>query len=82
MRGSDLSCFFQQMRWPSGKGLGGSSSINYLVYQRGSRHNYDSWAEMGCEGWSYNDVLPYFIKAEKNKNTNLMFSGKFLLLTF
>ncbi|KAI0224807.1 Alcohol dehydrogenase [acceptor] [Lamellibrachia satsuma] len=64
----------QQMRWPSGKGLGGTSNINYLVYLRGSPHNYDSWAENGCDGWSYNNVLPYFIKAEKNQNMILAYS--------
>jgi len=70
------------MRWPSGKGLGGSSNINYLVYLRGSPHNYDTWAKGGCSGWGYNDVLPYFIKAEKNRNVILAYSSKmFNILT-
>ena len=47
-----------------GKTLGGSSSINGMVYIRGHALDFDSWQEMGCEGWSYNDVLPYFIKME------------------
>ncbi|XP_033741063.1 glucose dehydrogenase [FAD, quinone]-like [Pecten maximus] len=54
----------QRSRWPRGKVLGGCSSINMMVYMRGSRHDYDSWAREGCEGWSYEDVLPYFLKSE------------------
>ena len=47
-----------------GKLLGGSSSVNIMLAVRGSRHDYDSWQKEGCEGWSYSDVLPYFIKME------------------
>ncbi|KAK3098155.1 hypothetical protein FSP39_016702 [Pinctada imbricata] len=50
--------------WPRGRVLGGSSCLNYMVYVRGSRHDFDDWAANGCEGWSYKDVLPYFIKSE------------------
>jgi choline dehydrogenase-like flavoprotein len=52
---------------PRGKVLGGSSSINGGVYVRGNRLDYDGWAQMGCTGWSYDDVLPYFKKAENFK---------------
>ncbi|XP_060555518.1 glucose dehydrogenase [FAD, quinone]-like [Ruditapes philippinarum] len=50
--------------WPRGKCLGGSSNLNAMVYVRGSRHDFDEWASEGCEGWAYEDVLPYFLKSE------------------
>lgn len=49
-----------------GKGLGGSSSINSMVYIRGNKNDYDSWAALGCEGWSYQEVLPIFKDLERN----------------
>ena len=52
---------------PRGKVLGGSSSINAMVYIRGNKHDYNSWAARGNEGWDYESLLPYFIKAENNK---------------
>jgi choline dehydrogenase-like flavoprotein len=52
---------------PRGKALGGSSSINAMVYVRGHRWDYDHWASLGNEGWSFDDVLPLFRRAEHNE---------------
>ncbi|MCL4168598.1 UNVERIFIED_CONTAM: hypothetical protein GTU68_040120, partial [Idotea baltica] len=53
---------------PRGKALGGCSSTNYMVYVRGNKSDYDHWAALGNEGWSYEEVLPYFKKSEDNQN--------------
>ena len=53
---------------PRGKGLGGSALINGMVYFRGHASDYDDWAAAGATGWSYLEVLPYFIKSERNEN--------------
>lgn len=50
--------------WPRGRVLGGSSSINGLLYVRGQSQDYDGWAQMGCTGWGWEDVLPYFKRSE------------------
>ena len=54
----------RRIHWPRGKTLGGSSSINGMLYVRGNPADYDGWAQRGCTGWSYQDVLPYFKKSE------------------
>ncbi len=56
----------RRMHWPRGKVLGGSSSINYMIYMRGHRDNYDVWRDAGNAGWGYADVLPYFKRSENN----------------
>lgn len=56
----------REIYWPRGRGLGGSSSINGLIYVRGQPEDYDGWAAMGNEGWSWREVLPYFRKLEHN----------------
>lgn len=60
---------------PRGRGLGGSSSINAMVYTRGHPADYDEWASLGCEGWGWNDVLPYFKRAEGNVRGASAFHG-------
>src|SRR6195952_2981449 len=54
----------RRINWPRGKVLGGSSAINGLIYIRGQKEDYDLWRQMGNTGWSFDDVLPYFRKAE------------------
>ena len=49
----------RRIEWPRGRTLGGSSSINGMLYVRGAPADFDGWAQMGCRGWSYDDVLPY-----------------------
>eukprot|EP00808_Paulinella_micropora_P000944 g73576.t1 len=56
----------RRSNWPRGKCLGGSSAINYMAYVRGNAADYDGWRQQGCEGWGYEDVLPFFLKAEGN----------------
>jgi len=53
----------RKIYWPRGKVLGGSSSINAMMYVRGHRYDYDRWSEWGNEGWSYDEVLSYFKKS-------------------
>ena len=52
---------------PRGRGFGGSSAINAMIYTRGHPLDYDEWAQLGCDGWSWADVLPYFRRAEDNE---------------
>lgn len=61
---------------PRGKTLGGSSSINAMLYVRGHRQDYDQWAALGNQGWSYDEVLPYFIKSEQNQSLNDVYHGQ------
>ncbi|MBW0004864.1 MAG: choline dehydrogenase [Hyphomicrobiales bacterium] len=56
----------RRIYWPRGKTLGGSSAINGLIYIRGQREDYDDWAAAGNPGWSFSEVLPYFVKSENN----------------
>jgi choline dehydrogenase len=57
----------RQIEWPRGKVLGGSSSLNGLLYVRGQPQDYNRWRQMGNEGWAWDDVLPLFKRAENNE---------------
>jgi len=60
---------------PRGKCLGGSSAINAMIYICGNRADYDDWAAQGCTGWSYDEVLPYFIRSENNHRIQNEYHG-------
>lgn len=65
----------RRMYQPRGKTLGGCSSTNAMAYVRGNRLDYDEWAAFGNDGWSYNEVLPYFIRSEHNEQYEQLDSG-------
>lgn len=53
----------------TGKAVGGSSALNFMLYVRGNKLDYDHWAAIGNKGWSFEDVLPYFKKSEQNRGS-------------
>ncbi len=65
----------RQVYWPRGRTLGGSSSINGLIYIRGQKEDYDAWRDQGNAGWGYDDILPYFIKSEHNQRGGNQYHG-------
>ena len=67
MTESDKGINDRSLQWPRGKVLGGCSSINGLLYVRGQAEDYDQWQALGNNGWSYQDVLPYFKKSEDHE---------------
>lgn len=66
----------RKLTWLQGRVLGGSSSINGMIYTRGHSREYDIWRQMGCEGWGSNDVLPYFKRLESFEDSNSRELGK------
>ena len=60
---------------PRGRALGGSSAINAMLYVRGQRQDYDGWADLGCDGWDWDSVLPYFKRSENNERGDNKFHG-------
>ncbi|CAG2104016.1 unnamed protein product [Medioppia subpectinata] len=74
----EASCFGlinRRSRWPRGRVLGGSSVLNYMLYIRGNSRDYDGWAKNGAYGWSWDEVLPYFIKSEDNRDPSIAYNG-------
>lgn len=72
------SCFGlvgKRSRWPRGKVLGGCSVLNFMLYVRGNKRDYDRWEKLGASGWSWRDVLPYFLKSEGNTDPDLASNG-------
>ncbi|MDT0594118.1 GMC family oxidoreductase [Glaciecola petra] len=65
----------RELHWPRGKTLGGSSSINAMIYIRGVKEDYDYWEASGAEGWGWESVLPYFKKAENQQHGESEFHG-------
>lgn len=66
----------RKVYWPRGKVLGGSSSINGMVYIRGQAEDFDHWRQLGNTGWSFDDVLPYFKRSEDQRSIRDEFHGK------
>src|SRR4051812_42580135 len=69
------ACDNRRIYLPRGRMLGGSSSLNAMAYIRGNRADYDEWASLGCTGWGYEDVLPYFKRSEDNERGANDFHG-------
>lgn len=62
--------------WPAGKAIGGGSSINGMMFVRGNPADYEAWERLGCTGWGYDSVLPYFIRAERSEIGDVGYRGK------
>ncbi|WP_433296884.1 GMC family oxidoreductase N-terminal domain-containing protein [Pseudonocardia sp. CA-142604] len=62
-----------RVAWPRGRTVGGCSAINAMVYLRGHRNDYDTWARQGATGWAFDDVLPYFRRMESVPSGDLCF---------
>lgn len=63
----DFSSFQGVCDWPKGRVLGGTSVLNFMIHTKGHKYDYDYWSYLGNKGWSYEEVLPYFMKTENVK---------------
>lgn len=75
----EAACFGlidRRSRWPRGRVLGGSSVLNYMLYVRGNKRDYNKWAAQGADGWSWAEVFPYFLKSEDNRDEVVAANGK------
>ena len=68
---------FREIIWPRGKVLGGSGAINGMVYIRGQKEDFDHWKDLGNYEWSYEKILPFFIKSEKQVSKNFPLDKKY-----
>ena len=74
----EAACFAlneKRSKWPRGKVLGGCSTINAMIYTRGSPTDYDKWVREGAIGWSWEEVFPYFLKSEDNRDPSIAYNG-------
>lgn len=60
--------------------LGGSSVLNYMLYVRGNKRDYNRWAAEGADGWAWKDVFPYFLKSEDNRDESIASNGEYFLV--
>lgn len=75
----EAACFGlinRRSHWPRGRVLGGSSVLNYMLYIRGNKRDYNRWEAEGATGWSWADVFPYFLKSEDNRDESVVANGK------
>ncbi|KAJ9600021.1 hypothetical protein L9F63_009685, partial [Diploptera punctata] len=70
-------CGGKPCSWPRGKTLGGTSVLNWMIYSRGNKRNYEDWKQLGNTNWGYEDVLPYFKLSEDNENENIARNTKY-----
>lgn len=74
---SCLGMIHGRCKWPRGKVIGGSSSINAMMYVRGNHRDYDNWAAMGNSGWEWENVLPHFKAVENLKDEKMSTSTQY-----
>ena len=72
----ELAATGAPMPWPRGRGLGGSSAINGMVFTRGHPSSYDAWVECGAKGWGFRDLLPYFMRTENTAGRDPALRGR------